>query len=71
MATVLLKKKNAEGGVLGFEQITLLENMRIVTGTGKEKAERTYFLADCDGELMMLAADDIYYSFEDYKLAKK
>lgn len=71
MKTVLVRKKGTRGGILGYKRITLLESFIKLSGVNEHKGYYTYFLAETDGKLNIVAANDLWVSIDDYVRASK
>jgi hypothetical protein len=64
----LIKPKTTDQwNVLGFKQITILETFNQVTGRGKNRQSRSYFLAQTEHGLTILAWDDLAECSDFYK----
>jgi hypothetical protein len=70
MKTTFVKRKGKSGGILGFKKIILLESFIELKGIDKEKQYKTYYFADCDGELEIVDVEDLHSSLSDYSLGK-
>lgn len=64
MKTKLIKRENKSGGILGFDSIELLEKITL----GKMKCG---FIANADGELEVIATEDLVSVFEHYKVVEE